>query len=50
MSDSPQADSSQATITTIEVVIRLGLLMLLAAWCFMIISPPKRAVMRCVRC
>ena len=39
MSDSPQADSSQATITTIEVVIRLGMLMLLAAWCFMIVSP-----------
>ena len=39
MSNSSQAGSSQTTITTIEVVIRLGLLMLLAAWCFMIVYP-----------
>lgn len=39
MNNSSERDSSNTTSIMIEVVIRLTLLLLLATWCFMIISP-----------
>jgi predicted PurR-regulated permease PerM len=39
MIDSSEHDSSKAIFTMIEAAIRLGLLLLLAAWCFLIVTP-----------
>ena len=39
MNDSSKRDSSLAALISIEVAIRLGLLLILVAWCFMIVSP-----------
>ena len=39
MNDSSKRDSSLAAYISIEVAIRLGLLLILVAWCFMIVSP-----------
>ena len=39
MNNSSGSDSSNETSNMIEVAIRLTLLLLLATWCFMIISP-----------
>ena len=39
MVDSSERDSSNAALNVIEVAIRLGLLTLLAVWCFLIVAP-----------
>lgn len=39
MNDSSKRDSSLAALISIEVAIRLGLLLILVVWCFMIVSP-----------
>lgn len=39
MNNPSSADSLKTTLITIEVAIRLGLLLLLATWCFLIVTP-----------
>ena len=39
MIDSSESDTSKTVFTVIEAAIRLGLLLLLATWCFLIVSP-----------
>ena len=39
MTDSKEYDNTNSILNMIEVAIRLGLLLLLAGWCLLIVSP-----------